>query len=109
MTTYPPHAHSDYWSWQLAASCRGEDPSLFFQPDRERAAARDARHEKARAICARCPVALDCRRHSIRYPELFGIWGGLSELERYHALGSTRDHQRHRINTSTHPPSTSST
>ncbi|KAA0109028.1 WhiB family transcriptional regulator [Mycolicibacterium sp. P9-22] len=91
----------DHWSWQQRAGCRDEDPALFFQPDGERSPARDARHEKARAICAICPVTRDCLRHSIREREPFGIWGGLSELERHTAMGSARDHQRHRISAAT--------
>lgn len=89
------------WSWQLMAGCRDEDPALFFQPDGERSPAREERHRRAKAVCARCPVSLACQEHSIQQREPFGIWGGLSELERHLAAGSTRDHQRHRITTST--------
>jgi WhiB family transcriptional regulator, redox-sensing transcriptional regulator len=83
------------WSWQLEASCRTADPALFFQPERERAEDRDRRQVKAKAVCAECPVVAECRRHSLCFPELFGIWGGLSELERHRAIGLKRDHHGH--------------
>jgi WhiB family redox-sensing transcriptional regulator len=37
---------------------------------------------QAKAVCARCPVLAQCRRHALVLPEPFGIWGGLTEEER---------------------------
>lgn len=68
--------------WQLHARCRYEDPSLFFHPDGERGWARKNRQQRARAICAACPVARECGEYSISFQEAFGTWGGLSEDDR---------------------------
>jgi WhiB family transcriptional regulator, redox-sensing transcriptional regulator len=90
---------AEHWQWRLSARCRGEDPSLFFHPEAERGAARKARQRKAKAICADCPVTAECRLHSLRFPETFGIWGGMSEEERDRFLAAPRDrngHQRRR-------------
>lgn len=79
------------WSWQLAARCRGEDTSIFFHPDGERGRAAKRRQERAKAICAECPVAAECREYALNYQEPFGIWGGLSEDERMILLGRHRE------------------
>jgi WhiB family transcriptional regulator, redox-sensing transcriptional regulator len=96
----PPPASTprfaEYWQWRLSARCRGEDPSLFFHPEGERGAARKARQRKAKAICSECPVAAECARHSLRFPETFGIWGGMSEEERDKARNTPRTINRHR-------------
>jgi WhiB family transcriptional regulator, redox-sensing transcriptional regulator len=73
---------AERWSWQLSARCRMEDPSVFFHPDGERGRPRQRRQDKARAICAQCPVAVQCRQHAVTYDEQFGTWGGLSEDDR---------------------------
>ncbi|MGV0807994.1 WhiB family transcriptional regulator [Mycolicibacterium setense] len=89
--------YAEEWNWQLAARCRGEDPALFFPPDGERPSARQRRHLAAKAVCADCPVTVECRRHSLVLPETFGIWGGLSEAERAKVIGMSRDHNRHTV------------
>jgi WhiB family redox-sensing transcriptional regulator len=73
---------AEAWAWQLAARCRDEDPSVFFHPDGERGHARKRRQERAKTICAECPVTVQCRDHSLIFRERFGTWGGLSEDER---------------------------
>jgi WhiB family redox-sensing transcriptional regulator len=83
-------AHSraaERWAWQLSARCRGADSSVFFHPEGERGRARARRLKKAQEFCAECPVAAQCRDHSISFAEQFGIWGGLSEEERAALLG----------------------
>ena len=37
---------------------------------------------KAKAICGVCPVREPCCNHAIQIREPFGIWGGLTEVER---------------------------
>jgi WhiB family redox-sensing transcriptional regulator len=72
-------------NWQSAASCVGKDPSLFFAPEAETAAARRVREIKAKLICARCPVALPClvfgesQEDGVRE---HGLYGGLNGTER---------------------------
>ncbi|SHF37162.1 WhiB family transcriptional regulator [Streptoalloteichus hindustanus] len=76
-----PKPVSDVWDWQLHAACRGMNSALFFHPERERGAARQAREERAKAICRSCPVMTECRRHALRVHETYGVWGGLGESE----------------------------
>ena len=75
--------HSWEYGWQWRAACRGEDANLFFPPnhveDRE---ARLLREQQAKAICATCPVRIECLEYAVRTRESHGIWGGLNELER---------------------------
>jgi WhiB family redox-sensing transcriptional regulator len=71
------------WGWQWRAACRGEDTALFFAPsDTEVRDVKLTRERKAKAICASCPVRIDCLEYAIRIKEGHGIWGGLNELER---------------------------
>ena len=59
------------------AACRTADPDLFFGPDGERQAERQARGEKARAVCAGCPVRRRCYEQARANGERWGIWGGV--------------------------------
>jgi WhiB family redox-sensing transcriptional regulator len=77
-----PGPNADRWDWQLEGACRGEDPNLFFHPEGERGAAREAREVAAKAICAQCPVMRECAEHALAVREPYGVWGGLSEDER---------------------------
>jgi WhiB family redox-sensing transcriptional regulator len=72
------------WDWQAFAACRGMDVNLFFGYEGERYTqdARDSREAEARAVCASCPVAAECRTHATGRPEQYGIWAGESEEER---------------------------
>ncbi len=82
-----PGAHSDSWEWQLRGVCRSKDPEMFFHPENERGAARQAREAAAKAVCAQCPVLAICREHARVSRERYGVWGGLSESEREQQLG----------------------
>ena len=75
-----PVAHA--WEWQLQGACREADAALFFHPERERGAPRRLRDAAAKAVCATCPVIRQCRAHALTTPELYGVWGGLSEDDR---------------------------
>ena len=70
-------------AWEHVAACRGEDASLFFGPNRyEPKAERDAREAAAKAICLGCPSIEPCRRYAVGAGEVYGVWGGLGEVER---------------------------
>ena len=74
-------------TWHLHAACRGPESSLFFPPSfPERREERDAREEKAKAICAECGVQRECLEFALRVREPHGIWGGLTESERRRLL-----------------------
>lgn len=81
---------AENWEWQLRGSCRGVDPSLFFHPEGERGPRRSNREKAAKAICATCPVLLQCREAALAAREPYGIWGGLSEHEREQLTGTGR-------------------
>jgi len=86
---------SERWEygWQWRAACRGEDASLFFAPSHfETRDEKRTRERRAKAICASCPVRVECREYAVRTREAHGIWGGLNELERRHLI---RQQQRH--------------
>lgn len=62
-------------SWEHQARCSEHDPDLFFVP-------RVALERRAKTICSRCPVKLDCLAFALDSRMEFGIWGGLNEKER---------------------------
>jgi WhiB family redox-sensing transcriptional regulator len=70
--SYDPIVHLD---WQTRAACRGMGSDLFF-PTGGNAIAHLTR------ICARCPVAEECRTTALDDPSLYGIWAGTSVRER---------------------------
>lgn len=70
------------WNWANRAACRGESLVLFFGADGERQPERDFRERKAKAICAGCPVRVQCKDFAIGRPEKYGTWGQLNEDER---------------------------
>ena len=80
------------YGWQWRAACRGEDSALFFAPNTvEMKDQRDRRERKAKAICASCPVRVECLEYALRIREQHGIWGGLNEMERRRLLRDMDD------------------
>ena len=76
-------SNDDIPSWQFRSACRGEDSTLFFAPSYfEQRSEKAAREHRAKTICARCPVRVDCLEYAIRIREDHGVWGGLNESER---------------------------
>ncbi len=74
-------------TWHLKAACRGPESALFFPPPfPERREEREAREEKAKAICEDCGVRQECLDFALRVREPHGIWGGLTEVERRRLL-----------------------
>ncbi|MEU6891794.1 WhiB family transcriptional regulator [Streptomyces sp. NPDC046557] len=76
--------------WHAEAVCRRDEAGLFFAPSKEPTAARLAREEAAKRVCARCPVMVACREHALLQPEPYGVWGGLTAAERRVLLGRRR-------------------
>ncbi len=85
-----PKPVANEWDWQLQGSCQGLNSSVFFHPDGERGSARSRRADRAKAICLRCPVLEQCRRHALSAREPYGVWGGLTEEERRELWTSQR-------------------
>jgi WhiB family redox-sensing transcriptional regulator len=69
--------------WEHQASCRREDPALFFGPAGfESKQDRQRRETAAKAVCATCPVVAPCREYALTTGEAYGVWGGLGETDR---------------------------
>ena len=77
-----PGTNTDHWDWQMDAACRGENSEVFFHPEGERGAARVIRTNRAKAVCAECPVRQACLDHALTKGEHYGICGGKSARER---------------------------
>ncbi len=60
--------------WRAQGACRDQPAELFYP-------GRGGSHAAAIAICAQCPVLLECRQWGILH-EKHGVWGGTSEHER---------------------------
>lgn len=74
--------------WAELGACR-DAPGVDFYPEpKSRKGAKEA--ERAKAVCAGCPVRQACRRGGM--DERFGIWGGLTETERGRLRNARRPH-----------------
>lgn len=69
----------DDLSWRDAARCAQSDAELFF-PEK------GGSNRIAKRICRACPVRAECLEFALGTGEEFGIWGGLSEIERRRLL-----------------------
>lgn len=61
--------------WMARGNCRNFPPAMFFPSD-------GAGVERARAICANCPVTSECLEYALTEHIDHGVWGGCSERER---------------------------
>jgi WhiB family transcriptional regulator, redox-sensing transcriptional regulator len=69
--------------WRERAACLPLPAILFFgMDDNETPAERHAREQEAKTICATCVVRDECLAYALATRESYGIWGGLTELER---------------------------
>jgi WhiB family redox-sensing transcriptional regulator len=62
------------------AGCAGRT-DLFFPTYNERPTTRARREQRAKQLCARCPVQDACRAFARRHGE-YGLWGGETDEER---------------------------
>ena len=70
-------------SWQERAACLPYPSVLFFGlDDAETTHEKRAREREAKLVCSRCLVRNECLQHAIEAREQYGIWGGLTEMER---------------------------
>jgi len=75
--------------WQADGLCRGNHSHLFFPPSTlERKDERENREMKAKAICSVCQVQQECHDYAVAIREPYGIWGGLTEVERRQILAN---------------------
>ncbi len=69
--------------WRERAACLPYPAILFFGvDDNEPPAERRVREDKAKTICRTCVVQQECLEYALEMREPYGIWGGLTELER---------------------------
>ena len=61
--------------WMTDGLCNQSDPELWF-------ATNPPDVKKAVKICMECPVRLLCASYAIKNEEEYGVWGGLTEIDR---------------------------
>jgi WhiB family redox-sensing transcriptional regulator len=66
--------------WRFLAACADRDPDLFFPKGSSGPALRQAQH--AKAVCAGCPVRIECLEWAQSSGQTYGVWGGFDEEER---------------------------
>ena len=60
--------------WTSAAACRQTQPDQLF--------VRGAEQNKAKQLCAGCPVRTECLAEALDNQIEWGVWGGMTERER---------------------------
>jgi WhiB family transcriptional regulator, redox-sensing transcriptional regulator len=70
-------------AWMSAGNCRLYPPATFFPSD-------GVGVDKARKICAGCPVTDPCLEYALEHRIDHGVWGGCSERERRRILKRRR-------------------
>ena len=83
MSDEPQFEYDADYAWMLSGLCREMDPTAFFPSD-------GVGVDKARKICATCPVQMDCLEYALRNRVDHGVWGGASERERRRILKRRR-------------------
>lgn len=69
--------------WRERAACLTYPAVLFFGlDDSETPVERRIREDEAKRICSTCDVRSECLDYALQTKEPYGIWGGLTELER---------------------------
>jgi WhiB family transcriptional regulator, redox-sensing transcriptional regulator len=61
--------------WMDQARCAETDPESFF-PEK------GGSTRQAKVVCQGCEVRAECAAYAMAHDERFGIWGGLSEMDR---------------------------
>jgi WhiB family redox-sensing transcriptional regulator len=72
--------------WLTRAACRGEDPQLF---DGTLEGGRDV--AQAKAVCARCPVRVDCLTDALELRDDTTVRAGMTAAERREYLRRARE------------------
>jgi len=73
-------ARQDGASWRESAACRFLETDLFFPIGKTGLAV--AEIQRAKAVCASCPVRQPCLTFALDTHQEYGIWGGYDEDER---------------------------
>lgn len=75
-------------SWRLDGACASRDPEDFYPEGGQRHVRQS--YERARVVCAVCPVAERCLNYALDNEERHGMWGGHTPAEREDLLGRRR-------------------
>ncbi|MFJ2743347.1 WhiB family transcriptional regulator [Streptomyces sp. NPDC087440] len=67
---------ADALSWQESALCAQTGPEFFFPEP-------GSSTREAKQLCGACDMRAACLDYALTHDERFGVWGGLSEKERY--------------------------
>ncbi|MFZ4810266.1 MAG: WhiB family transcriptional regulator [Ilumatobacteraceae bacterium] len=70
-------------AWMADGNCRSYPPAAFFPSD-------GVGVDRARKICATCPVIDTCLEYALEQRIEHGVWGGCSERERRRILKRRR-------------------
>jgi WhiB family transcriptional regulator, redox-sensing transcriptional regulator len=62
-------------SWHALANCKGLGVDQFV-------VGRGGQYEAARSVCESCAVRRECLETALANPDLLGMWGGTSEVQR---------------------------
>lgn len=74
-------------AFMAEASCRETDPEAFY-PER------GGTNSAARRVCGSCPVRPACLAWAVENGEKYGMWGGLSEVQRGKLIVEYRRRQK---------------
>ena len=66
--------------WRSEAACGQLPKDLFFPPGNSDVTRAD--EERAKEVCAVCPVRSQCLEFALENDERFGVWGGTTPNER---------------------------
>ena len=73
-------SYPQQYGWEARGACQHSDPELFFPVAAHGPALRQL--ARAKEVCARCPVRVQCLEYALQSGQSFGVWGGASEEER---------------------------
>ncbi|MFD6534607.1 WhiB family transcriptional regulator [Streptomyces sp. NPDC060184] len=59
--------------WVERGPCRAQPERMY---------AEGAAQNEAKAVCAGCPVRIDCLAHALDHREEYGVWGAMTGRER---------------------------
>jgi WhiB family redox-sensing transcriptional regulator len=74
------------WLWE--AACLGVGPQVFFPPSGQRPV-------EAQQLCGGCAVRLECLDYALQNNQHWGVWGGLTERQRFAVKRARRLGHRH--------------
>lgn len=78
---------------EMGAACAGMSRDSFYPfygNASETTTQREVRERRARAICQVCVIREECLDTALANQELYGIWGGMNEVERRRMINNPR-------------------